>query len=135
MTVVDTRIPISPAANATVENLLKAQFRPEFLNRLDEIVFYKPLTRENVFAILDILTEKLRARRKEQNVNLVLTPAAKKFIADNAYDAQYGARPLKRFIQSRVETLLARYIVGENPAPNTTLAVDEEYGDLVVKRV
>ncbi|MBQ7163978.1 MAG: ATP-dependent chaperone ClpB [Clostridia bacterium] len=126
---------VSDAARSSVEALLRKTFKPEFLNRLDEIVFYKPLTRENVFAILDILTEKLRERLKEQNINFTLTPAAKKYIADNAYDAQYGARPLKRFIQSRVETLLARYIVGENPEPNVTLAVDEEYGDLVVKRV
>ena len=103
------------------------------MNRLDEIIFYKPLTRENVYNILDILTENLKKRLQEQNINLVIDSDAKKYIADNAFDPAFGARPLKRFLQSKVETLLAKYIVGKNPQPFTTLKVTEEYGDLVVK--
>ena len=124
---------ISDEARAEVEKLLRSTFKPEFLNRLDEIIFYKPLTRENVYNILDILTENLKKRLQEQNINLVIDSDAKKYIADNAFDPAFGARPLKRFLQSKVETLLAKYIVGKNPQPCTTLKVTEEYGDLVVK--
>ncbi len=124
---------ISNEAREQVDALLHKTYRPEFLNRLDEIVFFKPLTKENVFAILDLLTEKLKLRLKEQGVNMRLSPAAKQFIADNAYDPAFGARPLKRYIQSHVETLLARYIIGQNPLPGTNVVVDEEFGDLVIK--
>ena len=126
---------ISVEAREEVEKLLKSTFKPEFLNRLDEIIFYKPLTRDNVYKILDILTENLKKRLAEQNINLEIDADAKKYIADNAFDPAFGARPLKRFLQSNVETLLAKYIVRNNPQPFTTLRVTEEYGDLVVKPV
>ena len=126
---------ISVGAREEVEKLLKSTFKPEFLNRLDEIIFYKPLTRDNVYKILDILTENLKKRLAEQNINLEIDADAKKYIADNAFDPAFGARPLKRFLQSNVETLLAKYIVRNNPQPFTTLRVTEEYGDLVVKPV
>ena len=125
---------ISDEARAEVERLLRASFKPEFLNRLDEIMFFKPLTKADVFAILDILTERLKKRLKEQGLNFSLTQDAKQFILENAYDPSFGARPLKRFIQARVETLIARYIVERNPEPNTAVEIDEEFGALVIKK-
>ena len=124
---------ISDSARGEVDKLIHRTFKPEFINRLDEIVFYKPLTRQNIFDILDILTENLKARLKEQGLILTVTPAAKEYILENAYDPAFGARPLKRFIQSKVETLLARFIIGENPEPDTEVTIDEEFGDLVIK--
>ena len=126
---------ISDGAREQAERLLRATFKPEFLNRLDEIVFYRPLTKENIFDILDILSEGLKRRLKEQGVDLTITRAAKEIVMERAYDPAFGARPLKRFLQSKVETLLARFIIAENPMPGTAVEVDEEFGDLVVKRV
>ncbi len=126
---------ISDTATAEVEGLLRRTFKPEFLNRLDEIIFFKPLTKQNVFDILDILTEGLKERLRSQGLHLSITPAAKQYIMDNAYDPAFGARPLKRFLMAKAETLLARYIIGENPEPNTALEIDEQFDALVVKRV
>ena len=116
-----------------MEGLLKTQFRPEFLNRLDEIVFYKPLTREEIGGIVELQLADLRQRLAEKQLSLAVTDAAKAFIIDAGYDPVYGARPLKRFIQSKVETLIARQIIGGAHNAGDTLTVDVENGQLVLR--
>lgn len=123
---------VTPEAETAVHNLLKQQFRPEFLNRLDEIIIFKPLTKDEVTKIVDLLVAKLAARLKDKQLNLVVTDAAKKFIADSGFDPIYGARPLKRYMQHTVETLIASEIVRQDLAPETTLTVDVKDGKLVV---
>ena len=123
---------VTPEAETAVHNLLKQQFRPEFLNRLDEIIIFKPLTKDEVTKIVDLLVAKLAARLKDKQLNLVVTDAAKKFIAESGYDPIYGARPLKRYMQHTVETLIATEIVRQDLAPETTLTVDVNNGKLVV---
>ena len=115
---------ISENARTRVTEILKRSFRPEFLNRLDEIIFFTPLTKENVRAIVDICLASLTSRLEEQRIKIEVTDAAKDFIIDASYDPIYGARPMKRYIQSTVETLVARKIIGENLPPDTTLKVD-----------
>ena len=115
---------ISKEARSQVEQLLKRSFRPEFLNRLDEIVFYKPLTKENIVKIIDLQMDALNARLADKQLRCELTPEAKQFIIDAAYDPQYGARPLRRYLQHTVETLLARRIVEGNVSPGATLRVE-----------
>mgnify|MGYP003100896092 CR=1 FL=1 len=115
---------ISDEARSQVEQLLKRSFRPEFLNRLDEIVFYKPLTKENIVKIIDLQMDALNARLADKQLRCELTPEAKQFIIDAAYDPQYGARPLRRYLQHTVETLLARRIVEGNVSPGATLRVE-----------
>jgi len=114
---------ISADARESVGMLLRRSFRPEFLNRLDEIVYYKPLTKENVRAITDLLIADLSNRLKEKNLGVELSESAKDYIIENAFDPTFGARPLKRFLQSNVETLLARTVIAEDPAPDTVLKV------------
>ena len=123
---------IRPEAKEEVEQLLRRSFRPEFLNRLDEIVFYKPLTRENIVGIVDLQLDALNRRLKDRQLSCALSPEAKQFIIDAAYDPQYGARPLKRYLQHTVETLLARRIVEGSVAPGSTLHVDVKNGALIV---
>ncbi|MBO4277824.1 MAG: AAA family ATPase, partial [Clostridia bacterium] len=123
---------ISEEARQSVSALLKRSFRPEFLNRLDETVFYKPLTKENVHGIVDLLVKSLGERLAEKQITIRLTDAAKDFIVDNGYDPVYGARPLKRYLQSKVETLLARKLIAEDIAPETELTVDCADGELAV---
>ncbi len=115
---------ISEEARERVSAQLKQHFRPEFLNRLDEIIMFKPLTEENIGGIVDILVSRLRGRLEQEDLHLVVTDAARKYIAENGYDNVYGARPLKRFIQSRVETPIARYIIEKNPEAGSTITVD-----------
>ena len=115
---------ISEEARSQVEQLLKRSFRPEFLHRLDEIVFYKPLTKENIVKIIDLQMDALNARLADKQLRCELTPEAKQFIIDAAYDPQYGARPLRRYLQHTVETLLARRIVEGNVSPGATLRVE-----------
>ena len=115
---------ISEEARSQVEQLLKRSFRPEFLNRLDEIVFYKPLTKENIVKIIDLQMDALNARLADKQLRCELTPEAKQFIIDAAYDPQYGVRPLRRYLQHTVETLLARRIVEGNVSPGATLRVE-----------
>ena len=115
---------ISEEARGAVTELLRSTFRPEFLNRLDEIVFYKPLTRENISAIIDLLIADLRARLAEKSLSLEITPAARELIADNAYDPVYGARPLKRYLQSKAETLLAKAILSRDLHAGDVLTLD-----------
>ena len=123
---------ISESAKAEVSALLKQSFRPEFLNRLDEIIYYKPLSKENITGIIDLLLESLRKRLEEKRLRLTVTDEAKGFIIDHGYDPVYGARPLKRYLQSKVETLIAKKILEADLAPNSELVVDEADGDLAV---
>ena len=124
---------ISQEAKDKVNELLKHSFRPEFLNRLDEIVMFKPLSKDNVTAIVDLIIADLNKRLKDKELSCVVTEEAKKFIVDNGYDMIYGARPLKRYIQQHVETLIAKKIIGDDVAPDTTLTVDVENNQLIVK--
>ena len=113
-----------------VHALLLRSFRPEFLNRLDEIVFYKPLTKDNIRNIVDLLLSGLSKRLEDRQLRLVLTDAAKNWLIERGYDPAFGARPLKRLIQSKVETLVAKKIISGDPAPGDTLTVDEVDGEL-----
>ena len=124
---------ISEQAKEQVNALLKQQFRPEFLNRLDEIVFYKPLTRDEIGHIVDLQMVDLQRRLADKQLGVKLTPEAKTFIVDSGYDPVYGARPLKRFLQSKVETLIAKKIIQGNIKPRETLLVDYDGKQLVVK--
>ena len=124
---------IDPQAKAQVESLLRRSFRPEFLNRLDEIVFYKPLAKENVTKIIDLQIDKLNSRLENQQIRCELTPAAKSAIVDAAYDPQYGARPLRRYVQHTVETMLSKRLLQGDIAPGQTVTVDAENGELVLK--
>ena len=125
---------ISQEAKNGVTQLLRSTFRPEFLNRLDEIVFYKPLTKENICKILDLQLQDLTKRLKERSLNLEVTYEARKFIADSSFDPLYGARPMKRFVQSHVETLIAHTILASELSMGDTLIVDLEDGKLVVRK-
>ena len=124
---------ISDEAKAKVEKLLKQSFRPEFLNRLDEIVFYKPLKKEEVEKILDLLIKDLEKRMEDKHLQLELTKEAKAYLIDNGYDGVYGARPLKRFVQKKLETLIARKILSQEIKPNTTIKVDYNGKELIIK--
>ncbi len=124
---------IQDSARAQVEALLRRSFRPEFLNRLDEIVFYKPLTKENVTRIIDLQIAKLNARLEEQQIQCVLTEAAKSAIVDAAYDPQYGARPLRRYVQHTVETMLSKRLLRGDITPGQTVTVDAVNGELEMR--
>ena len=124
---------ISQEARDQVDQLLKRSFRPEFLNRLDEIVYYKPLTKENVTAIVDLLLDSLNHRLADKQLKVELTPAAKAYVIDNGYDPLYGARPLRRFLQHTVETLVSRKLIADEVLPDTTLVVDCQGDQLVVR--
>ena len=124
---------ISQEAREQVQALLRRTFRPEFLNRLDEIVFYKPLTRDNITAIIDLQIDALNRRLADKQITCRLTEAAKQYIIDAAYDPQFGARPLRRYVQHTVETLLARRLLEGSILPGQTLAVDVKNGELVIR--
>ncbi len=124
---------ITPQAKEEVEGLLKHSFRPEFLNRLDEIVFYKPLTKADITQIVDLLIAGLNKRLEDQQLSCRVTEAAKTYIVDNGYDPVYGARPLRRFIQRQVETLIGRRIIAGDLLPGTVLTVDLDQDHLVVQ--
>ncbi len=121
---------IDPGAKAQVEALLRRSFRPEFLNRLDEIVFYKPLTKENITKIIDLQIQKLNQRLEQQQIRCQLTQAAKDAIVEAAYDPQYGARPLRRYVQHTVETMLSKRLLKGDIAPGQTITVDALNGEL-----
>ena len=123
---------ISETARDQVNELLKRSFRPEFLNRLDEIVFYKPLTRENITHIIDLLVDGLNRRLADKQLTVTLTPAAKSAVIEAAYDPIYGARPLRRYLQHTVETLIGRKIVADQVEAGAALTVDVRDGELVV---
>lgn len=123
---------ISQEAKEQVSALLKQSFRPEFLNRLDEIVYYKPLTKQNIRGIIDLLVKDLASRVEEKQLKLVITDKAKDAIAEKGYDPVYGARPLKRYLQSKVETLVAKTIIASDLHPGNTLTVDVKGDDFAV---
>ena len=123
---------ISQSARDQVNDLLKHSFRPEFLNRLDEIVFYKPLTKDNITHIIDLMVAELNGRLRDKQLTVELTDGAKQFIIDAAYDPIYGARPLRRYLQHTVETLISRKIIGDQVQPGDTLTVDVEGDQLAV---
>ncbi len=123
---------IDEGAKAQVEALLRRSFRPEFLNRLDEIVFYKPLSRADVTRIIDLQIDKLNRRLENQQIHLVLTENAKAAIVDASYDPQYGARPLRRYVQHTVETMLSKRILRGEILPGQTVTVDADNGALVI---
>ena len=124
---------LTEEAKDKVEKLLKQSFRPEFLNRLDEIVFYKPLTQNEIGKILDLLIADLNKRLAEQEISVELTNSAKDYLITNGYDAVYGARPLKRFVQKKVETLIAREIIKQTILPKQKVTIDCKNDELVIK--
>ena len=123
---------ISEKAKEEVENLLKTSFRPEFLNRLDEIVIYKPLQKNQVSKILDLLIIDLEKRLEDKHIKLELTENAKNYLIDNGYDEVYGARPLKRFVQKKLETLIAKEIIAQKILPNSKITVDCKDNELII---
>ena len=124
---------ISEEAKQKVNELLKRSFRPEFLNRLDEIVFYKPLRKTEISKILELLIKDIENRLEDKNIKLELSQKAKDYLIDNGYDEVYGARPLKRFVQKKLETLIARKILSQEILPNTTVKVDCDNNELCIK--
>ena len=125
---------ISQDARDKVDAELRAHFRPEFLNRLDEIIMFKPLTKENIGGIVDLLVADLNRRLKDQELSLRLTDTAKDYIIEGGYDPVYGARPLKRYLQKYVETLTAKLILSGNVRAEDTIVIDVENGELTAKR-
>ena len=127
---IDSEGNISDEARQNTMNDLKAHFRPEFLNRLDEIIMFKPLTKDNISGIIDILIGRLNKRLETKELTLQLTPAAKDYITDHGYDPVYGARPLKRYIQKNVETMVAKMILGNELEPGDCINVDADANGL-----
>ena len=124
---------ISDEAKIQVDQLLKKSFRPEFLNRLDEVVCYKPLTKENITSIVDLLLTNLNRRLEDKQLKVELTPAAKTYVIENGYDPLYGARPLRRFLQHTVETIVGRKMIADEVLPGSTLVVDCVGDQLIVR--
>ena len=125
---------LSDEARGAIDQLLKRQFRPEFLNRLDDIVYYKSLTKQEIGSIVDLMLTDLRGRLEEKQLHLTVTDAAKNAIIDGGYDPIYGARPLKRYIQAHVETMIAREIIAGTHSAGDTLTVDaDENGSLYLR--
>ena len=125
---------IDETAGSQVDMLLRRSFRPEFLNRLDEIVFYKPLTKENVTKIIDLQIAKLNGRLQTQQIHCRLTDEAKTAIVNAAYDPQYGARPLRRYVQHTVETMLRKKLLSGEILPGQTVTIDDLNGELVMQQ-
>ena len=119
-----------------VMNDLRAHFRPEFLNRLDETIMFKPLTKDNIYDIIDLLVADVNKRLADREISIFLTDDAKKYVVDGGYDPNYGARPLKRYLQKNVETLAARLILAGNVGRGDTILIDVRDGKLeaVVKQ-
>ena len=124
---------IKEEAQELVMNDLRAHFRPEFLNRLDEIIMFKPLTKENIGNIVDLMVKELDKRLADQELSLKLTDAAKNMVVDKGYDPVYGARPLKRYLQNYVETLAAKKILSGDVHAGDTLVLDVENGEFVCR--
>ena len=124
---------ISDEARGAVMAELKRSFRPEFLNRLDETILFRPLTKENLNGIIDIMVASLRSRLADRSLELTITDSAKSLIIDRGFDPLYGARPLRRYLQSSVETLIARRILSGDVAPESTIVVDAENGELICR--
>lgn len=124
---------ITDQARKQVDTLLKQQFRPEFLNRLDEIIFYKPLSKEEIFSIVNLMLDDLRKRLKDKQISISVTDSAKEYIIEQGYDPNYGARPLRRFLQRKAETLIAKKIIAGNIMPGTTLVLDFNGNELSIE--
>ena len=124
---------LTESARAQVDRLLKTHFRPEFLNRIDEIVTYKPLTRSQISRIVELMLDSLNKRLRDRQLAVTLTPAAMEHVIEQGFDPIYGARPLKRYLQSRVETLVARRIIAADIQPGQTMVVDVEDGNLTIR--
>jgi ATP-dependent Clp protease ATP-binding subunit ClpB len=123
---------ITQEARDQVDKLLKQSFRPEFLNRLDEIVYYKPLQRSQVLNIVNLMLEDTQKRLDDKQLHIEVTDDAKEYIIENSFDPAFGARPLKRYIQRKVETLVAKEIIANDVAPNSTIRIGVLNGDLAV---
>ena len=124
---------ISPDTRSQVDRLLKMQFRPEFLNRIDEIVYYKPLTRPEITSIVKLMIKELNRRLEERQLHVTMTEAATEAVIDRGFDPVFGARPLRRFLQGTVETMIARRLIAGDVMPGSTLTVDlDEHGELAV---
>ena len=124
---------LSDAARKQVDALLKTQFRPEFLNRLDEIVLYTPLTRSQIVEIMHLMIQNLEKRLADRRLSVKLTPAAEDYVIENGYDSAYGARPLKRFLQKSVETAIAKLLIAQYVPEDSRLIVDVENEQIVVR--
>ena len=125
---------IRPETRETVDRLLKTRFRPEFLNRIDEIVYYKPLTREDVRAIVGLMIDNLNRRLETRQLKVELTDAALDTVIDRGFDPNFGARPLRRYLQAHVETLIARKVIAADVAPDSVLIVDtDENGEIIIR--
>ena len=124
---------IKPEAQDMVMNDLKNHFRPEFLNRLDETIMFKPLTKANITNIIDLLVKDLNRRLADKELSVELTSAAKNYVADHGYEPMYGARPLKRYLQKSVETLAARLILSDGVDAEDTILIDVENDQLIAR--
>lgn len=124
---------VSAEAEEAVMDELRGRFRPEFLNRLDETILFKPLTKDNVSGIIRLILEDLNRRLDDRNLHLELTEGAVQYIVDNAYDPVYGARPLKRYIQKYVETMTARLILEDRVDSGDTVLIDVKDGELTAE--
>ena len=131
---IDAQGNITPEAQQMVMNDLRSHFRPEFLNRLDETILFKPLTKDNITSIIDLLLKELNSRLAERELTIELTASAKAFIADHGFDPVYGARPLKRYMQKYVETLAAKLILGGEISTGETIVIDVS-GDKLEARI
>ena len=127
---IDENGDIKPEAKAEVMNDLRSHFRPEFLNRLDETILFKPLTKNNIGSIIDLLVDDINKRLADKELVVALSDSAKQFIVDNGYDPVYGARPLKRYLQKNVETLAARLILSDGVHTGDTIKIDVVDGKL-----
>ena len=130
---IDEKGEISSECENAVMNDLRAHFRPEFLNRLDEIILFKPLTKENIGHIVDLMVNDLSHRLADQELSLELTPEAKDYVVDHGYDPVYGARPLKRYLQTNVETLASKCILGGGVRAGDTIVLDVQNGQFITK--
>jgi len=129
---IDNSGEIKEESREAVDKMIKAHFRPEFLNRLDDIVFYKPLTKNEITGIIDLLLKNLEKRLSDKELKLNVTDEAKEFIADSAYDPIYGARPLKRYIQKEIETEISKQIIALDPESETEFTVMVENNELKI---
>ena len=130
---IDENNEITEEAREQVDKLLKSRFRPEFLNRLDEIVFYKPLSKKEIYPIIDLMLKSLSRRLRDKQLSVEVTDEAKELIVKEGYDPIYGARPLKRYIQSRIETLIARTMIANDLEPFTVIKVDSKENEFVIE--
>ena len=125
---------ISKESEDLVMSQLRGSFRPEFLNRLDEIIMFKPLTKKDIGGIVDLLIADINKRIEDKELQLTISEAAKDFIAEEAYEPAYGARPLKRYLQKNVETLLAKKILADEVRTGDKLVLDVENGSLIIRK-